>query len=124
MTASPAHVAVLDDDDSIRTALARLLKSEGMAVGSYATSDQFFGALALQIPDLLILDYQMPGMNGLDVLKYLGQRQIRIPTIMITAHDEAGLRSACLNAGALAYLNKPLNPEHLIRTIGKIFGSA
>ena len=117
MVAQPIRVAILDDDAAVRTALARLLKAEGMVVVSYDAGDQFFEALAHEIPHLLILDFEMPGMNGLEILKYLGQRQFRIPTIVLTGHDEMGLRSDCLNAGAIAYLNKPLNPEYLIQTI-------
>jgi FixJ family two-component response regulator len=117
MTPRPTHVAILDDDPSIRTALGRLLKASVMIAHAYATSDQLFEAIALQCPDCLLLDLQMPKMNGLDVLNCLRQRDIRIPTIVITAHGEAGSRSACLNAGAAAYLNKPLDADHLIRTI-------
>jgi CheY-like chemotaxis protein len=124
MVAQSIHVAILDDDPSIRTALARLLKAEGMVVASYATSDQLLDALALSVPNLLLLDFQMPGMNGLDVLKVLGQRQMRIPTIMITAHDAPGLRSACLNAGAVAYLNKPISAGQLVPLIQNITGAS
>jgi len=59
-------------------------------------------------------------MSGLDVLKHLGHRKIRIPTVIITAHDQAGSRSTCLNAGAVACLSKPCDPEQLIRTLEKI----
>ena len=124
MVAHPIHVAILDDDPSIRTALGRFLKAAAMAVGAYGNSDKLFESVALKCPDCLLLDLQMPGMNGLDVLKYLGQRHIRIPTIIMTAHNEAGLRSACLNAGAIAFLSKPLNPEQLIQTINRISESA
>jgi len=88
-----------------------------MVVDAYATSNQFFDSLGHKSPDCLILDLQMPGMSGLEVLKCLGQQQIRIPTIIITAHAEEGSRAACLNAGATAYLNKPLDVSQLIRTI-------
>ena len=111
------HVAILDDDPSIRTALARLLKAEGMVVGSYATSDQFFGTLALERPDCLLLDLQMPGMTGINVLDRLGQLGVRIPTIILTAHDAAGSREACLNAGAAEYLRKPVDADRLIQAI-------
>ena len=118
------RVAILDDDPSIRTALGRFLEAAGISVNAHDTGDQLFASLVLQRPDCLLLDFQMPGMSGLDVLQHLGQRLIRLPTIMITSHDAAGLRSACLNAGALAYLTKPLDPEHLVQMIGGICGPA
>jgi FixJ family two-component response regulator len=124
MIAHPVHVAILDDDPSIRTALGRLLKSAGMVVDAYDTSDKLFGSVALKCPDCLLLDLQMPGMSGLDVLKHLGQRHIRIPTVIITALEDAGARSACLIAGAAAYLSKPLDAEHLVRTIDGIYESS
>lgn len=116
------HVAILDDDPSVRTALGRLLRTAEMIVDCYATGDQFFASLALNSPDCLIVDLQMPLMSGLDVLKCLRQRHIPIPAIIITAHDEAGSRTACLNAGAVAYLSKPLDIDHLIQTIMKVSG--
>lgn len=124
MVAHPIHVAVLDDDPSVRAALGRFLKTAGMTVEAYDTGEKLLESVALNRPDCLLLDFQMPGMSGLDVLKHLDKRQIRIPTIIMTAHDEPGLRSACLNAGAVAYMNKPLNPEHLIKTIDGVSGSS
>jgi FixJ family two-component response regulator len=117
MIARLTHVAILDDDPSIRTALSRLLKASGMIARAYATGEELFESLALNCPDCLLLDLQMPKMSGLDVLNCLRQRQIRIPTIVITAHSEAGSRSACLNAGAVAYLHKPLDADQLVQTI-------
>ena len=120
MIERPLHVAILDDDPPVRTALGRFLKAAGMTADAYDTSDKLFESVALKCPDCLLLDFRMPGMNGLDVLKHLGQRLIRIPTIIMTSYDEAGLRSACLNAGAIAYLNKPLDTEQLIQIINRI----
>jgi CheY-like chemotaxis protein len=91
-----------------------------MVVQTYATGDELLESLALKCFDCLILDLQMPKMSGLDVLNHLRYRQIRLPTIVITAHDEPGSRSACLNAGAAAYLCKPLDADHLIQTIGTV----
>ena len=120
MGAHSVRVAILDDDPSVRTALVRLLKMAGMAVDAYGTSDELFASLTMKLPDCLVLDFQMPGMNGLEVLQDLCRRQIHVPTIIMTAHNTAGLRSACLNAGALAYLNKPLDPEQLIQIINGV----
>ena len=114
------HVAILDDEASIRGALSRLLMSPEMVVDTYATADLFFDSLASKIPHCLVLDLQMPKISGLDVLKYLSQRHIHIPTIIITGHDEKHSREACMNAGAVAYLLKPLDVEILVDMIEHI----
>jgi FixJ family two-component response regulator len=111
------HVAVLDDDPSIRRALSRLLAAEELAVDTYGTAGLFLDSLVLKIPDCLLLDFEMPSMNGLDVLKYLNQLRVRISTIVITGEDETASREACLKAGAVAYLRKPLDAEQLIDAI-------
>ena len=91
-----------------------------MAVDAYDTGDQLLETVALKRPDCLLLDLQMPGMSGLDVLKYLDHRQIRIPTIVITGSNAVDCSSDCLNAGAIACLRKPLDAHQLIQTINRI----
>jgi len=120
MSGSAFHAAILDDDPLARVALVRLLKTTGIVAQDYGTSDELFEAVARKRPDCLLLDLEMPEMSGLDVLKYLDERHIRIPTIIISGHNEADHRSGCLKAGALSWLSKPLDPEHLIRTIENI----
>jgi FixJ family two-component response regulator len=93
-----------------------------MVVDTYATGSLFLDSLAQGIPNCLLLDFQMPGMSGLDVLRYLGQRHICIPSIVITGFDENGSREACMKAGALAYLLKPLEADLLVEKIVKICG--
>jgi FixJ family two-component response regulator len=68
-------------------------------------------------PDCLVLDVQMPGMNGLEVQKQLASRSSRLPIVFITAHDELGVRERALSAGALAFLRKPFNDEVFIKTL-------
>jgi FixJ family two-component response regulator len=68
-------------------------------------------------PDCLVLDVQMPGMNGLDVQQQLVSRSSRLPIVFITAHDEMGVRERALSAGALAFLRKPFNDELFIETL-------
>jgi FixJ family two-component response regulator len=123
-TATSVHVAILDDDPAIRVALRRLLRSAGMVVEIYPDSSQFFASLALKKPDCLLLDFQMPGLNGLDILNHLGQRSIHIPTVIMTAHDATGTREACINGGAVTYLLKPLDPDNLIQIIWDLKGGA
>jgi FixJ family two-component response regulator len=111
------RVAVLDDDQSVRTAIGRLLNASDMAAESFATSLELLTFLAKDDLDCLVLDLQMPGMNGLDVLNYLAQVGIRLPTLVITAHDEPEAHEACPRAGAFAYLRKPLDAGELLTAI-------
>jgi len=109
MIASATHVAILDDDLSVRTAIGRVLKTLQIEVEAFATSVELFDAIERRRPDCLVLDLQMPGMNGVDVMRF--------PTIVITAHDEPTARSRCLDAGAAAYLGKPLDADELLKAI-------
>lgn len=112
------HVAILDDDQSVRTAIGRVLRMSDMTVDACGTSLELFDAMAEKNPDCLVLDLQMPGMNGFDVMKYLDRRGLRVPTIVISAEDEAQSRENCLVAGAMAYLRKPLDADELLKAIG------
>jgi len=117
MIASATHVAILDDDLSVRTAIGRVLKTLQIEVEAFATSVELFDAIERRRPDCLVLDLQMPGMNGVDVMRFLAQCGVEIPTIVITAHDEPTARSRCLDAGAAAYLGKPLDADELLKAI-------
>ena len=88
-----------------------------MMVDTYEAASHFFDSLSRITPNCLLLDFQMPEMSGLDVLKYLERQHIHISTIVITGHDAAGSREASLKSGAVAYLLKPLDAEQLIDTI-------
>ena len=122
MGARPMRVAILDDDPSIRSAIGRLLRTSNITVIAYATCIELFDSIASFAPDCLVLDLQMPGMTGMDVMQYLTQRGMNYPTIIITAHDEAGSREMCLGNGAAAYLRKPLDAEELFQAIDGVVG--
>ena len=116
----PLRVAILDDDQSVRTAIGRLLKTSKMEVDAFATSIELFNAIERNRPSCIVLDLQMPGMDGVDVMRFLAECGIDIPTIVITAHDEPATRNRCLGAGAAAYLRKPLDAEELLKTIDDV----
>jgi FixJ family two-component response regulator len=117
---SRLHVAILDDDQSVRTALGRLLNASDMDAEAFATGVELFSSFARKgKPDCLVLDLQMPGMNGLDVLNYLREMNLRVPTVIITAHDEPGACEACIRAGAALHLRKPLDANALLAAIEK-----
>jgi FixJ family two-component response regulator len=117
MSLPPRHIAVLDDDLSVRNAIRRLLEASGLRVTCHSTGMQLLAAMEAESPDCLVLDLQMPGMSGTDILHYLDHIDARLPIIIITAHDDVGSPDLCLAAGATAYLRKPLDAEELLLAI-------
>jgi FixJ family two-component response regulator len=110
-------VAIVDDDSAVRRALARLLAAFAIRSRSYASAREFLDSLTSDSPECLIVDLHMPEMTGLELQGELCRAGTHIPTIVITAHNEAGLRDRCLAAGAAAYLIKPLDGTKLIDSI-------
>ena len=111
-------VVVVDDDESVSRAIKRLLRSIGIAAETFASGDAFLDVLSSMPsyrPDCVILDVQMPGLNGLEVQRRLSGSGI--PIVFITAHDDIGVREQALAAGAVAYLRKPFNDELFVRTV-------
>lgn len=108
-------VAVVDDEESVRRALQRLLRSAGMEVVTFASGREFLAIVAEQPPDCVVLDLHMPGLSGFDVMEAAPQG---LPIVAITGHDS---REARARAGrAQAYLDKPVADEVLIETIAAV----
>ena len=110
-------VAIVDDDSAVRKALTRLLGASAIRTRAYASGREFLDSLPSGAPNCLILDLHMPEMTGLELQAELTHTGARIPTIMITAHNDSGLRERCLAAGASAYLVKPLDDVLLLASI-------
>jgi FixJ family two-component response regulator len=113
-------IAIVDDDESVCRAIKRLVRSLGMEAEAFTSGRDFIeliDAMPSFQPDCLVLDVQMPGMNGLDVQEQLVSRSSRLPIVFITAHDELGVRERALSAGALAFLLKPFNDQLFIETL-------
>ncbi len=117
MSRRQTRIAILDDDQSVRTAISRLLKASEMATEPFANCVELFTYLKYGALDCLVLDLQMPGMDGIDVLRNLKQRGESLPVVMITAHDAPGTRENCISAGAAAYVRKPLDVDALLDAI-------
>lgn len=113
-------VFLVDDDESVRKALGRVLAASGFKVKVFANGVDFIDAVSAQRPDCLVIDLHMPGLTGMDVLRQLMQLEPRVPAIIITAHDEPDTRDQCISAGAHAYLCKPLDAQLLVDTIVQV----
>lgn len=117
MTSPPTRIAVVDDDASVRKALARLLSVSSFDIETYGSARDFLKSLKAGAPDCLVVDLHMPELTGFDLQRRLARAGIRIPTIVITAYNEPGLRERCQLAGAAAFLAKPLDRSTLLGAI-------
>ena len=117
MSQTSHFIAVVDDDSLFLTALERLLSTRSWATKTFASGQQFIASLTDGLPNCLILDLQMPEMNGLDVQQALLRKNIKIPTIIVTPDRDATMRQRCISAGAVAYLVKPVRRAELFRAI-------
>jgi FixJ family two-component response regulator len=110
-------VAIVDDDDLMRTALQGLLKSAGLLAQAFASADEFLGSGHQHDTACLITDIRMPGMSGLELQAQLNADHCRIPTIFITAHGDARMRMQAMRAGAVEFLAKPFDDEALLESV-------
>lgn len=110
-------IAVVDDEESIRTALKRLLRAAGLEAEGYASGQAFLDDAAQRRPDCVLLDLHMPSMSGQQILERIRQMAARAPVVVITGHDTPESREQCLAAGAAAYLCKPLDDRLLLNAI-------
>ena len=117
MSDSRPLIAVVDDDSSVRRALAHLLTVKSYTANTFGSAKEFLSSLGQGTPNCLVLDLHMPECGGLDLQHHLLRNGIKIPTVIITAHDEIGLRERCSNAGASAFLVKPISVDALINAI-------
>ena len=118
--ASPS-IAIVDDDPAVLKALSRLLRSHAFRARTYGSGQEFLAALPAGLPDCLIVDLQMPEMNGLELQQHLVSNGITIPTILISAHDDVALNEH--KPGFVAGLRKPLQEQALFEAIRKAVGT-
>src|SRR5450755_4975633 len=110
-------VAIVDDDDLMRSALQGLLKSVGLSAQAFASAEEFLKSGQQHETGCLIADIRMPGISGLELQAKLNAEHCRIPTIFITAHGDAQMRMRALRAGAVEFLAKPFDDEVLIESV-------
>jgi FixJ family two-component response regulator len=110
-------VAIVDDDESVRSALQGLMKVEGFPARAFASAEEFLESGQQHQTGCLIADIRMPGMSGLELQAKLSAEHCRIPIIFITAHGDAKMRIQALRAGAVEFLAKPFDDEALLANV-------
>jgi FixJ family two-component response regulator len=115
-------VAVVEDDESYRAAVQRLLKSAGFQVQSFASAEDFLDSGQQHETACLIADIRMPGMSGLDLQAKLNADHCPIPIIFITAHGDEQMRLQAMRGGAVKFLGKPFDCAILLESVQEAFG--
>ena len=110
-------VAVVDDDESFRAALERLLRSAGLRVQSFASAEDFLKSGKQHETGCLITDIRMPGMSGLELQAKLNADDLRIPTILISAHGDEKIRLQAMRGGAVKFFAKRFDDEILLESV-------
>jgi FixJ family two-component response regulator len=110
-------ISVVDDDESIRRTTTFLIESFGFRAAAFDSAENFLKSVQLRDTSCLLVDVQMPGMNGLQLQSELAAADCDIPIIFVTAYDNKDSRQQAMQAGAVAFLGKPFNDEELLQTI-------
>jgi len=110
-------VALVDDDDLMRSALQGMLKSVGLPSQAFASAEEYLNSGQQHQTACLIADIRMPGMSGLELQAKLNADHCRIPTIFITAHGDTKMRMQALRAGAVEFLAKPFDDDALLGSV-------
>ena len=110
-------VAIVDDDDSMRSALQGLLQSAEFPSQSFASAEEFLESGQQHQIACLIADIRMPGMSGLELQAQLNAERCRIPIIFITAHGDEKMRMQALRAGAVEFMAKPFDDGVLLESV-------
>jgi FixJ family two-component response regulator len=110
-------ISVIDDDESIRRTTTLLIESFGFRAAAFASAESFLKSGQLHDTSCLILDVRMPNMNGLELQSELAATGHDIPIIFITAYADKGSRGRAMQAGAVAFLDKPFSDEQLLQTV-------
>ena len=110
-------ISIVDDDESMREAVKGLMMSWGFTAETFASAEEFLRSGQVSPTSCLIADVMMPGMTGLELHRHLVASGKTIPTILITAHTDDGVRERALQDGIIGYLSKPFSEDDLMACI-------
>jgi FixJ family two-component response regulator len=117
-----ASIAIVDDDESLRNALARLFRSAAYSVETFASAVDFLSALPTRGLHCIILDLQLPGMSGVELLQHLAQFGDSPAVVVITGGDDARMKDQCMALGAKRYFRKPVDCDALLEAVREVIG--
>ena len=117
MNPPEAIVFVVDDDPSVRTGLARLLKSVGLTAAMFASAPEFLEEVTPDKPGCVIVDLRLPAMSGLELQEQLKARSLNLPIIFLTAFGTVPASVRAMKAGAIDFLEKPVDDQTLIDAV-------
>lgn len=117
-------VGIVDDDPRILRALRRLLRSSGFSVETFESAEALLASESLPLLRCLVVDIHLRGMNGFDLQERLVEARLPIPTIFITALDDASIRERAQRPGAVDYLHKPFDEPTLLGAIRRALNAA
>jgi FixJ family two-component response regulator len=110
-------VYAVDDDESVRSALARLLRSADLDAETFSSAEEFLKSARQNENACIIIDIRMPGLTGFDLQKKLVFHGIRMPVIVISASDDPETRERARELGAVAFFRKPVDDQALLDAI-------
>ena len=117
MTKAYPLIAVIDDEEPVRKALKRLMRSAGLTVETFGSGAEFLKSLDTRLPDCVVLDLHMPHMEGFNVQTQLAGKCAALPVIIVTGHDFPTARERAMAGGASAFLRKPVHDRTLLDAI-------
>jgi FixJ family two-component response regulator len=117
MSIKSPTVFVVDDDAAVRKALARLLASAGYRTEAFASAEELLARTAFDAVGCIVLDVQMPGLNGLELQQALATRDRHLPIVFITGHGDIPMSVRAMKAGAVDFLPKPFDDDELLKAV-------
>ena len=122
MSETVSQIYVVDDDLSVREAVGRLIRSAGLGVKTFATAQEILANLAKEMPSCLVLDIQLPDLDGFELQDELARKDMPVPIIFLTGHGDIPMSVRAIKAGAVDFLTKPFNDEYLLEAIRDVIG--
>ena len=122
MSETVSQIYVVDDDLSVREAVGRLIRSAGLDVKTFATAQEILANLAKEMPSCLVLDLQLPDLDGFELQDELARKDMPVPIIFLTGHGDIPMSVRAIKAGAVDFLTKPFNDEYLLEAIRDVIG--